>query len=327
MTLKNLITNSLQARVDLFDNEHLTAIRLFNGFLEGYPDLVIELYARTLVIFNFASPPEKAQNDVKTIIDYYVNQFPWIQAVILKERNSPKVPDRHGKLIYGKDPDQWIIEQNIYYAIDLSLTLDSTLFLDTRLLRAWIYQHAHNKRVLNTFAYTGSLGVAAKVGKASQVVHLDQSRKFISIAKESYRLNKFKINNADFQVGDFFILTSRLRRSQEKFDIVILDPPFFSVSKGGRVDLNSQYYRLINKVRPLLNEGGCLIAVNNALFVSGQDYMVQLDKICQGGYLVFESIIPVPPDFIGYPNTQCRSLPVDPTPFNHSTKIAVLKSR
>jgi len=37
------------------------------------------------------------------------------------------------------------------------------------------------------------------------------------------------------------------------------------------VDLNTDSARLINKVRPLINDGGWLVSVNNALYVSGRN--------------------------------------------------------
>jgi 23S rRNA (cytosine1962-C5)-methyltransferase len=43
--------------------------------------------------------------------------------------------------------------------------------------------------------------------------------------------------------------------------------------------------------------------------------------------LQIETLIPVPPDFTGFPQTQAGGPPVDPAPFNHATKIAVLKVR
>jgi len=84
---------------------------------------------------------------------------------------------------------------------------------------------------------------------------------------------------------------------------------------------------VINKVRPLINDGGYLVAVNNALFVSGADYMRTLEDLCADGYLSIAELIPVPLDSTGYPRTVVRTLPIDPTPFNHSTKIAVLRVR
>jgi 23S rRNA (cytosine1962-C5)-methyltransferase len=82
---------------------------------------------------------------------------------------------------------------------------------------------------------------------------------------------------------------------------------------------------LINKIRPLIAHNGYLVAINNALFVSGADYIRELEALCSDEYLTIDELIPVPDDSVGY---QQRTAPVtDPTPFNHSTKIAVLKIR
>jgi 23S rRNA (cytosine1962-C5)-methyltransferase len=106
-----------------------------------------------------------------------------------------------------------------------------------------------------------------------------------------------------------------------------VDPPFFATTGKGTVDLVAQSHRVINKVRPLINDGGTLVAINNALFVSGADYLRTLETLCADGYLAIEELIPVPPDCTGYPETRVRAPLVDPAPFNHSTKIAVLRVR
>jgi 23S rRNA (cytosine1962-C5)-methyltransferase len=181
--------------------------------------------------------------------------------------------------------------------------------------------------LLNTFAYTGSLGVAAMGGGAARVVHVDHNRKFLNLAKTSYTLNGFPIHKGDFLSGDFFPVISRMRRSGVRFDCVFLDPPFFSSTRGGTVDLAANSMRLINKVRPLIKDGGRLVAINNALFLSGTDYMHSLKTLCGDGYLQIEGIIPVPQDVTGYAETRVGHPPVDPAPFNHPTKIALLRVR
>ena len=47
------------ARAPLFDPASESAFRLFNGFAEGYPELVLDVYARTLVIHNYAEDPAR----------------------------------------------------------------------------------------------------------------------------------------------------------------------------------------------------------------------------------------------------------------------------
>ena len=92
------------------------------------------------------------------------------------------------------------------------------------------------------------------------------------------------------------------------------------------MDQVNESARLINKVRPLINDGGYVIAINNALYVSGKEYMQTLEPLCKDGYLKIKELIPVPEDFIGYPETRAGSLITDPAPFNHSTKIVILQS-
>ncbi len=299
----NLLAQALAARGELFgaaSEKHQAALRLFNGFYEGSPDLAIDLYARTLVVHNYADAPDEAHKTIQTAIEFLRGELPWINAVVVKTRNASDPAARRGILIYGEKPDRRVREHGVWYAVDLLLNRDASLYLDTRDLRLWAINHLKGKTVLNTFAYTGSLGVAAQAGGASRVVHLDRNREFLNVAKTSYTLNGFPIRKADFQSGDFFTQTSRMRRTGETFDCVFVDPPFFSATSKGKVDLVSENLRIINKVRPLAADGGYLVAVNNALFVSGAEYLETLEEVCADGYLAIEALIPAPPDFTGY---------------------------
>jgi 23S rRNA (cytosine1962-C5)-methyltransferase len=55
--------------------------------------------------------------------------------------------------------------------------------------------------------------------------------------------------------------------------------------------------------------------------------MSMLEELCADGYLRVEKLVPVPEDFTGYPETRTGEYVVDPAPFNHPTKIAILKVR
>jgi 23S rRNA (cytosine1962-C5)-methyltransferase len=323
-----LLEKALAARADLFDARHDTAFRLFNGFYEGCSDLAIDIYARTLLLHNYADPPHTARGVMLAAQDYLLARLEWIRAAVVKTRNAAEdTQQRRGILTYGEKPDTRVRDPqgSVWYAIDLTMNRDASLYLDTRELRAWIMRHSAGKAVLNTFAYTGSLGVAAMAGGARRVAHLDAKRAFLNVAKTSYTLNGFLIHKTDFVAGDFFSKVSHFKKTGARFDCVFLDPPFFSTTRKGTIDLVQDSARVINKVRPLIEDGGCLVAINNALFVSGAAYMRTLESLCADGYLSVEELIPVPLDFTGYPSTQVGAPPVDPAPFNHSTKIAVLR--
>jgi len=329
-SLIRVLSSVVVYRADYVDPAHATAFRLFSGFYEGCPDLLVDIYARTLVLHDYSDPSEAAsdkQQRLNMLQGFVRCQLPWLQAVLRKQHRASLVAARQGTLLYGDRLDRHIREHGVRYAVDLRMHGDTSFYLDTRNLRAWALQHLAGKSVLNTFAYTGSLGVAAKAAGASRVVHLDLNRTFLNVAKDSYSLNGFPINKADFQVGDFWTQINVLKRHGERFDCVFLDPPFFSTTGRGTVDLVTQSHRVINKVRPLINDGGYLIAINNALFVSGAAYLHLLEELCVDGYLSIEELIPVPLDCTGYPQTVVNAPPTDPAPFNHSTKIAVLRVR
>ncbi len=318
-----LLEKALEPRQPLFDAGHQAAFRLFNGFYEGFPELVIDLYGATILIHNYAENVVDGLPFVQEAEQFLLAQYPWLRAGIIKNRNGQSQEERRGQLLFGEKPDRMIKEHDVWYALDLVMNRDAGFYLDTRNLRKWLIENLGGKTVLNTFAYTGSLGVAAAAGGASRVVHLDLRHSFLNMAKESYTLNRFPIRKADFLASDVFPAISRFKRSGETFDCVLIDPPFFSATSKGRVDQVNESARLINKVRPLIRDGGTLIAINNALFVSGRDYRQALEYLTRDGYLSIQELIPVPQDFIGFNSV---SSPVtDPAPFNHSTKIAILR--
>lgn len=301
-----------------------SAYRLFSGFREGDPSLVIDRYHKTLVIFDHSPKGAVESQTMDALTDGINAIYPDIDSILLKSRNAAQPELRRGIFLRGKESDRWIREAGIRYAIDLQMNQDASFYLDTRELRAWLMMNSSGKVVLNTFAYTGSLGVAAVAGNAAQVIQTDLNRTFLDLAKTSYSLNGYPIDKSTFIAGDFFKVVTQLKKSGKLFDTVILDPPFFSDTDAGRVDIVNEYARLINKVRPLVANNGRLIAINNAVFLSGSEYLQILDTLCKSDYLSLEEIIPVPEDSAGFPQSITAPPLVDPAPFNHSTKIAVL---
>jgi 23S rRNA (cytosine1962-C5)-methyltransferase len=318
-----LLEKALISRASLIDPKHESAFRLFNGFIEGCPELAIDVYAFTAVIHNYADDFEQGQLFVQEAHQFLTASLNWLRAGIVKTRNGTQ-DEKRGMLLFGTEFDRKIKEHDTWYAIDPILNRDASFYLDTRFLRKWIIENLKGKTVLNTFAYTGSFGVAALKGGASRVVQIDLNREFLNLAKSSYTLNGFPIRKGDFIARDFFEQVSNMKRTNTFFDCVLIDPPFFSSTSKGRVDQVHESARLINKIRPLINDGGSLIAINNALFVSGDEYMQTLESLCKDGYLKIRELIPVPEDFTGYPETRLGNAVTDPAPFNHSTKIAIL---
>jgi 23S rRNA (cytosine1962-C5)-methyltransferase len=318
------------ARSALFDEGHLSAFRLFNGHLEGDPRYVVDVYSSTAVIFRQTSGADD-DNDTDALITQLRRQLPWLHAILVKERDGNTEEARRGRIVHleagAVGPAVEVREHGVRYVVDLLMNQDASFYLDTRHLRRWLLERSDGRRVLNTFAYTGSLGVAARAGGAHQVVQTDLNQRFLNIAKASTRLNGFAVDRRDFQARDFFSFVQGAKLRGERFDTLILDPPYFSSTQRGTVDLGRNASQLINKVRPLVRSGGTLIVVNNALFLSGEDFIRELEGLCVGGWITIDELISVPEDITGYPATRRSAPPVDPAPFNHTTKMAVLRVR
>ncbi|MEN4011602.1 MAG: class I SAM-dependent methyltransferase [Chloroflexota bacterium] len=317
---------ALKARAPLLEHRLPFALRLFNGFYEGCPDLVVDVFGDTLVIYNYHAQPEALAALLANIEQFYLTRLGWLRTVLVKTRNSPDTQARLGLVQRGEARDlcREIFENGVRYTVNLRLNQDASFYLDTRLLRTWLKENLQGRTVLNTFAYTGSLGAAALAGGAKQVLQTDQNPRFLQVAQSTCRLNGWQAQQADFLRGDFFKVVNGLKRAGRLFDCVIIDPPYFSISEGGQIALRENPLGLLNKTRPLVAHDGRIALVNNALYLSGKDFIAAIENAAASGYLHLERIIPVPEDVSGYPLTQTGVPPVDPAPFNHPTKIALL---
>lgn len=315
---------ALQARNSLIQQHPNSAFRLFNGFYEGYPGLVVDQYASSLVLYSFLRDQQSSQAILESVQSFLHGALAHIRVILQKYRYAETQNMRRGVVCFGSILPDWIEEYHVKYDIDLRLNQDASFYLDTRHLRKWLLENSHDKRVLNLFAYTGSLGVAALAGDAQQVDQVDLKQKFLQSALRSASLNHFELSRMSLHAADFFTQVAFYKKQRMLFDTVILDAPFFSTTKKGSVDLARQTVRLVNKVRPLVADGGHLVVVNNALFLSGKDFLDSIQALCQDGYLNIEQILPIPDDITGYPHTIIQGPPVDPSPFNHPTKIMIL---
>ncbi len=323
--LQSKLEKAFTYRKDLLQGSHTNAIRLFNGFLEGDPRWVIELFGKSLVISDNISQANEDVDTATALAQMYIAWLPSVQSILYKCRSAQDQEAKKGLLIFGDQLTDKIQELGVHHSINLQMNQDSSFYLDTRYLRAWLMENMAGKLVLNTFAYTGSLGLAALAGGAKKVVQTDLNRKFLEVAHKSCELNNFPTNKMKLIVGDFYKVVGNFKKAQKLFECVIIDPPFFSTTTAGRVDLVHESTRLVNKIRPLVAHDGYLVVVNNALFLSGQSFMDQLEELCDDRYMTIEAIIPVPQDVIGYPETIVNQPPVPTEPFNHSTKIVILK--
>jgi 23S rRNA (cytosine1962-C5)-methyltransferase len=146
------------------------------------------------------------------------------------------------------------------YEIRPAAGLSVGLFLDMREVRAWLRANAQGRSVLNLFAYTCSMGVAAALGGATRVVNVDVSRAYLEWGKRNYALNGCEADDRDFIYGDAFDWLKRFARRGEQFDLAIVDPPSFSSTP---FSVTRDYARLVEAAARVVSPGGMLLAATN----------------------------------------------------------------
>ncbi len=168
-----------------------------------------------------------------------------------------------------------MVESGARYLIRPAAGLSVGLFLDMREVREWVRNMARGRTVLNLFAYTCSLGVSAMLGGAERVLNVDVSKPYLEWGQENYRLNDLTPDPHDFVFGDAFDWLRRLARRNERFDMVIVDPPSFSSTPFSVV---RDYPRLIEAAVGALAPGGILLAATNHSSTSDQRFDAWLDN-------------------------------------------------
>ncbi len=138
-------------------------------------------------------------------------------------------------LIFG-DPGENLqtiaTERHLKFGIDFGAGYSVGFFVDQRENRRYM-RHIAPKRLLNCFAYTCSFSVsAACVGAIT--LNVDLSKKSLARGRENFGLNSLPTIDHRFIADDVMAVLPRLARKGEKFDAIVLDPPTFSRSPGGK---------------------------------------------------------------------------------------------
>lgn len=182
-------------------------------------------------------------------------------------RVSIKVRERQrGKQQYQPTQEQGediiVREGDAQLIVNLDRYLDTGLFLDHRPIRRYVHQHAAGKDFLNLFCYTGSVSVQAGLGGATRTVSVDMSRTYLNWAQRNLALNGLNLRQHELVEMDCI---TYLQKCRQQFDLIFLDPPTFSNSKGtvNVLDVQRDHIMLIDLCMQNLKPGGTLIFSTN----------------------------------------------------------------
>lgn len=270
-------STSCARRQALIDSSAVTAYRLFDGAGDGIPGLSVDRYgpAAILNIYDDAEWNDQAITDAAwKIIELLASTG--VEAVYVKPFSKDRsrlggvAPDESTSATprAGVDqPETLIIEE---YGVKLEIRpydgFSTGLFLEHRDHRRALAQHGF-KRVLNLFAYTCAFSVPLALAGA-EVTNVDVSARYLEWGRRNHQINGVDTPHVRFKRMDAIaFLDYAARHANERFDLIILDPPTFG-SADTRRDVKAwkataDYPKLLVAAAKILTTDGLIFAATN----------------------------------------------------------------
>ena len=238
-----------------------TARRLVFSEADGLPGLVVDQYAEYLVIQIRSAGMDR----LRPILIETLREA--LQPKGILERSDKEFREEEGlqpftQLLSGEVPERILIEEEgLRFWVDPHRGLKTGFYLDQRQTRRRLRELVQPaQRVLDTFSYTGSLGIVA-ASRGAQVVCVEQHEPFLELAKDNAKLNGVS-DRIEWVAGDAFYWLPAQATADARVDWVILDPPSLAKTKSqltqGRQAL---HHLLVHALALLAPEGRLLLSM------------------------------------------------------------------
>lgn len=241
--------------------------RIYDADLDEYPisvdrygdKLYVAIYAKRGQELDDASWRELRQDYRETLMETLGLDR---NDIFFKLRKRAKGGEQYDKLAWVEREFE-VYENGLKFLVNLTDYLDTGLFPDHRITRQLVREAATDKSMLNLFAYTGSFTVYAAAGGASKTHTLDLSNTYLEWGQRNLAANELAGDQHRFERADVKEWLANM--PQDKYDLIVLDPPTFSNSKAMRDVLDTQrdHVALINGCLRRLTDGGQLFFSTN----------------------------------------------------------------
>ena len=269
---KSKIRNAyeLRRKFDLAENENNNVYRLVHAEGDGLPGLIIDYYNGTAVLQMHS-------------IGMYLNREHFIDALkeiygdrlkAVYDKSETTIPfkseiEAKNGYIYGDSSEEIVLEYGNKFKVNWEEGQKTGFFIDQRDNRRLLAKYSKDRSVLNVFGYTGGFSVYAMRGGAKEVHSVDSSKKAIELTNENIELNfEDTSRHKSFAVDAFEYLND----IDNKYDLIILDPPAFAKHQNVLHNALQGYKRLNAKAIEKIKPGGILFTFSCSQVVSKENF-------------------------------------------------------
>jgi 23S rRNA (cytosine1962-C5)-methyltransferase len=253
------VQEAVAARKTLL-NKNTNTCRLIFSESDYLPGLIADQYGDYLSLQVLTSGIEK----VKPILINELQKLTNTKGIFDKSDLTARAHDglaASDGLLWGTLPPDFVevIENGIKYHINIVEGQKSGFYCDQRLNRKTVASYAKDKKVLDCFSYSGGFTLNALAEGAKSVTSVDSSALAVETLNKNVLLNGFNPNKVISIQSDVNKQLRLFKEQEEKFDIIILDPPKYAPSRSA-VDRAARAYKDLNRLAMLLLEKGGLLA-------------------------------------------------------------------
>jgi 23S rRNA (cytosine1962-C5)-methyltransferase len=250
---------AVKSRADILADGTTNTCRLIFSESDYLPGLIVDKYNNHLAVQILTSGIE---NVMPVIIDE-LNNLLKPESIFDKSDASSRehegLQTSNVALTLNSPPENVEVKENgIVYNINIAEGQKSGFYCDQRDNRKILASHAKGKKVLDCFSYTGGFSLNSLYEGASSVTSVDSSALAIETLRENIKLNNLDAAKHIAIQSDVNKQLRAFRDQEEKFDIIVLDPPKYAPSRSA-LDRASRAYKDLNRLAMLLlNDGGLL---------------------------------------------------------------------
>jgi len=233
--------------------------RLIHGEGDTLPGLIVDVYNDTAVMQAHSVGMHEIR---QTLAEAIVKNVPQVKNVYYKSEttlpfNAPITPE-DGYLIGMETEELSAIENGLKFHVDWIRGQKTGFFIDQRENRSLLERYSAGKSVLNMFCYTGGFSVYALRGGAELVHSVDSSAKAIELTDKNVQANFPNDTRHTSFDEDAFKFLNNLVHNEQKYDLIILDPPAFAKHREAIRNALKGYKRLNAKAFEQIKPGGIL---------------------------------------------------------------------
>jgi 23S rRNA (cytosine1962-C5)-methyltransferase len=245
---------------DNLNSKGTNTYRLIFSEADFLPGLIVDRYADFLSVQILTSGIER----IKGVILDELQQLLKPKGIFDKSDASARAHEgmnaSSGGILMGSEPPEFVSvkENGVLYQVNIAEGQKSGFYCDQRDNRKWVAEYTKGKRVLDCFSYSGGFSLNAISKGAKEVISVDSSALALETLKRNIENNNFTETPHQLIQSDVNKQLRVFREENEKFDVIILDPPKYAPSRSALTKASRAYKDLNRMAMLLLNEGGLL---------------------------------------------------------------------